>query len=206
MNILSPSAKKRLPTAIKNLPETEQAVFVFLRLRRDEAFISRELEISLGVAHNAIKNVQDALVKSGALDLIQDPVFYPIDFSPDGNGAGGGLELESGDMPAESQIALESFYRLLEESLEKMPKNGRRLLGLWFNKEMTAKDILRFYSNLGLSAVSGKPVSGTTQEDVFYEIEKNIRKLANIVRSNSNEKEMEITPSALRSILEETGV
>ncbi|VAX16704.1 hypothetical protein MNBD_NITROSPINAE01-525 [hydrothermal vent metagenome] len=206
MNILSPSAKKRLPVAIKNLPETERAVFVFLRLRRDETFIARELKVSLETAHNAIKNVQDALVKSGALDLIQDPVFYPIDAPQDGNGAGIGFELESGDMPAESQIALERFYRVLAESLEKISKNGRRLLGLWFNKEMTAKDILRFYSNLGLPILSGKPISETTQKDVFHEIEKNIRKLADIVRSNYNEKETAITPLALRSILEETGV
>lgn len=206
MNILSPSAKKRLPTAIKNLPEREQSVFVFLRMRRDDIFISRELEISFTDARNAIKNVQDALVKSGALDLIQDPVFYPIDPPLQGDGTGNYFEPVSQEMSTESKLALEQFYGALSESLEEMPKNGRRLLGLWFNKEMTAKNILNFYKNLGLTISNGKDISKTTQKDVFYEIEKNIRKLTDIVRSNLDEKEMVITPVALRSILDETGV
>lgn len=206
-NLLSPSAKKRLPVAIQKLSEKEQVVFVMLRMRRDEAFIARELEISLAEAHEMTRTVQNTLIKSGALDLIQNPVFFPIDHPyKDDDETSRPIQLAGAEMDIADQVALERFYKILEESLNEMPKNDLRLLGLWFNKEMKAKEILNLYNNLGLPISSKKSINETREQDVFYELEKNIRKLLNFVRSNMDIGDHDLTPSRLKAILEETGV
>ncbi|MGK7346573.1 MAG: hypothetical protein ACNS63_12280 [Candidatus Nitrospinota bacterium M3_3B_026] len=205
---LSPSSIKRLPAAIRKLPKMEQSVFVLLRMRRDEVRIARELDITVAKAREMIRSVQEALVKEGALDLVQDPVFFPIAHSESGDGGGGGAFYEPAEkgLGAEERLALDRFYKTLAESVEKMPKEGRRLLSLWFNDEMRAKDILNFYRNLGLPVSSGKSIHETTEQDVFYAIEKNVRNLLEIVRSNMSEEDIKLTPAGLRAILEETGV
>lgn len=204
---LSPTSIKRLPAAIRKLPKMEQSVFVLLRMRRDEVRIARELDITVAEAREMIRSVQETLVKEGALDLVQDPVFFPIAHS-ESDGAEGETcyePVEKG-LGAEERLALDRFYKTLAESVEKMPKEGRRLLSLWFNNEMRAKDILNFYRNLGLPISSGKSMSETTEQDVFYAIEKNVRNLLEIVRSNMSEEDIKLTPAGLRAILEETGI
>lgn len=207
-DFLSASARKRLPAAIRELPEKEQAVFVLLRMKRDEVKIARELSVDIPEARRLIRNVQNALIKSGTLDLIQDPVFFPIDHPPDkGRGpAGGAFEPGSGEMEMDDRLALERFYKILEQSISELPKNERRLLRLWFNEDMRAKDILNFYKNIGAPISSGKSIHKTTERDVFYALGKNIRNLLDIVRTHIKQEDMDITPSILRAILEETGV
>jgi len=208
MDYLSPTSRKRLPAAIQKLSDKEQAVFVMLRMRRDESRISRELKVSPDDARRMIKNVQDALVKSGRVDLIQNPVFFPID-QPGAAGSDENVRAfdpPSGDMDVADRIALDQFYTVLKSSLEQMPKDGRRLLGLWFNDEMKAKDILIFYKNIGVPISSEKSIHETTEQDVFYALEKNIRNLLEIVRSNMKDKQPGLTPSVLRAVLNETGV
>ncbi len=206
-NLLSPSARKRLPVAIQKLSEKEQAVFVFLRMKRDGSFIAKEIDAPLPETQEMIKNVQNALVISGALDLVQNPVFYPIDQpAKEEDNPGRPFELPARDMDIVEQVALDRFYDILKKSLENMPKDGRHLLDLWFNKEMKAKEILNFYNNIGVNISSKKSINDTSAQDVFYELEKNIRKLLDIVRSNMNSEDIGLTPSALRAILDETGV
>jgi len=203
---ISASAKKRLPAAIRGLSDKEQAAFILLRMRRDEAHIARELGVNADEAGRVIRTVQDCLVKSGALDMIQNPVFFHIDHPVNNNSHDAApLELPDKQMDTADRLALENFYKTLEQSLESLPQDGRRLLRLWFNNEMRAKDILNFYKNIGIPLSTGKSIHETTEQDVFYAIEKNIRNLLNIVRSNMKEDEIALTPSSLRAILEETG-
>ncbi|MBI5816102.1 MAG: hypothetical protein HZB29_10905 [Nitrospinae bacterium] len=205
--VLSDSARKRLPQAIQKLSEKEQMTFILLRMKRDAAYISRELKVTLDKAREMIRAVQDELVKSGSLDLIQDPVFYPID-QPVGDDErpGPGFQLASEDMDMADQIAMSRFYKTLGESLDKMPKEGRRLLSLWFNKDMRAKDILNFYKGLSLPLTDSKPISTTSEQDVFYALEKNIRNLLTIVRTNMSGEGQSLTLAMLKEILDETGV
>jgi len=44
------------------------------------------------------------------------------------------------------------------------------------------------------------------EQDVFYAVEKNIRNLLKIVRQNLKHDEEDLSPSALKAILNETGV
>ncbi len=206
-DLLSPSAIKRLPTAIRKLGEKERLAFVFLRMKRDEIYIARELKITVSQAREMIHVVQNTLVQSGSLDMIQDPVFFPIDH-PHGESDGEerSFELPGKGMDVADELILDRFYQILAKSLEKLDNDERRLLGLWFNKEMKAKAILLFYKNLGIPISSKKAIKKTVEQDVFYELEKNIRKLLGYVRSNINDSEIDLTPAALRAILNETGV
>ncbi|MDH4184466.1 MAG: hypothetical protein OEV92_09610 [Nitrospinota bacterium] len=204
---ISSTSIKRLPVAIQSLPDNERTAFVMLRMRRDRAFIARELNLGLEEAGAIIKNVQDALVKMGAIDLIQNPVFFQIDHAPEGEeGRGRAFELSRDEMDMADQLELDNFFRILRLSLEQLPKQNRRLLSLWFNKEMSAKDILNFYKRLGLSITETKPVEECVEQDVFYALEKNIKKLLGIVRTNLKHEEVALTPSSLKAILSETGV
>lgn len=207
VDYLSDSAKRRLPAVIGRMDEKEQAAFVFLRMRKDGAFIARELDIPLLNANEMISNVQSALAATGALDLIRDPVFYPIDHpSRHGDDEGTAFQLAGSEMDIADQIALDQFYQVLKKSVKQMPQDGRRLLELWFNKEMSAKSILIFYSNIGANISSTKSIKDSTVQDVFYALEKNIRNLFDLVRTNMPERESELTPAALKEILKETGV
>jgi hypothetical protein len=204
---ISPSSIKRLPVAIQGLPENERMAFVMLRMRRDKPFIARELGVSLEEAGGIIRVIQEALIKTGAIDMIQNPVFFQIDHVRDGeDGPGKRFELSRDEMDMADQLELESFFRILRASLEQLPKAGRRLLSLWFNKEMKAKDILGFYHRLGIPLSENKPIEACREQDVFYALEKNIKILLGIVRSNQKHEGMELTPSTLRAILNETGV
>ena len=206
-SFLSDSAKRRLPSAIQKLSEKEQAVFVFLRMRKDEQHIARELGIPLSEAPDLITAVQSALAATGALDLISDPVFYPIGHpTHPGDDDQRPLELASNDIDMADRVALDQFYDILKKSIAQMPQEGRRLLGLWFNKGMPAKDILLFYNNIGADISNSKSIKDSTAQDVFYAVEKNIRILLDLVRNNMGERENELTPALLKEVLKETGL
>lgn len=203
----SDTAYKRLPTAIKNLPENERDVFILLRMRRPESLIAAQLGISLELTREIVGNVQETLIKSGSLDLIQNPVFYQLDHPrSDGDLDSRPFELPGHEMDVADQLELENFYKVLEKSISQLPKRSKRLLDLWYNKEMSAKDILSFYNKLGVSLKEGKPIGETTAQDIFYALEKNIKNLLEIVRTNLKQDGVELTRSALKAILNETGV
>jgi hypothetical protein len=204
ISMLSPSAVKRLPTAVRALPEKAQLAFVFLRMRKTSGFIAKELKIPHSEAELLVKEVQETLFKSGSADLIRDPVFFPIDAPSDGFG-GSGMDIPGKTMDIAEQVELKRFLDTLRKALESAPRDERRLLSLWFDKELMAKDILSFYKNLGVSLMDGKPIGETSEQDVFYAIEKSVRNLLKSVRSNVKGGGMDITVSTLRAILDEMG-
>lgn len=204
VSMLSPSAVKRLPSAVRALPEKAQLAFVFLRMRKTAGFIAKELKIPHAEAESLVKQVQETLFKSGSADLICDPVFFPIDAPSDGSG-GSGMDIPGKTMDIAEQVELKRFLDILRKALESAPRDERRLLSLWFNRDLRAKDILSFYKNLGVALMGGKPIGETSEQDVFYAIEKSVRNLLKSVRSNIKGGGMDITVSTLRAILDEMG-
>lgn len=202
--MLSPSAVKRLPSAIRALTEKAQLAFVFLRMRKASGFIAKELKIPHAEAESLVKEVQETLLKSGSSDLICDPAFFPIGASSDGFG-GALMDIPGKTMDIAEQVELKRFLDALRKALASAPGEDRRLLTLWFNRDLRAKDILSFYKNLGVSMVDGKPIGETSEQDVFYAIEKSVRNLLKSVRSNIRGGGMDVTVSTLRAILDEMG-
>lgn len=201
ISMLSPSAVKRLPSAVRALPEKAQLAFVFLRMRKNAGFIAKELKITHSEAESLVKQVQETLLKSGAMDLICDPVFFPIDAPSDGSG----MDIPGKTMDIAEQVELKRFLDAMRFALESAPKDERRLLSLWFNRDLRVKDILSFYKSLGVPLIGGKPIGETSEQDVFYAIEKSLRNLLKSVRSNIKGGGMDITVSTLRAILDEMG-
>lgn len=202
----SETSFKRLPAAIRELPEKQRTAFILLRMRRGEDTIARDLGVSITEARDIIRQVQDTLVKTGSIDLIQDPVFFRIDHPRDDEGPGRPIELHRNEMDMADQVALDQFFRTLRKSVGQLPPESRRLLSLWYNKEMRAKDILNFYKRLNIPLSDRKLIGQTTEQDVFYALEKNLKKLLGIVRSNLEHEGVEITHVSLKAILNETGV
>jgi len=203
----SASAVKRLPVAIQKLPILEQKAFVLLRMRRGEPEISRELSIPLDEAKVVVRRVQEVLIRSGALDLIKNPLFFQLDHpAKEEDSPGRPVELAKKQIDMEDRIALDRFYDALETSLAQLPNQSRRLLDLWFNKEMKAKDIIIFYKNIGVNISSRKSINETAVSDVFYALEKNIKELLELVRTNMKHDRIELTHTGLKTILNETGV
>ncbi len=202
---LSDSAKKRLPVGIRKLSDRHQLIFVLLRMRRDPAYICAHLGISIDETRDSIGDIQQVLAVEGMLDLVSDPVFYPVDKPTDDDDEHAGyVQLSSNSVDVEDQIAIDMFYRSLRDSIGKLAKNDKRLLSLWFDKELTAKEILGFYQNIGQSVADKKAPDKCVEQDVFYAIEKIIRDLLTLVRNHYGDKEI-FSPSALRALLNETG-
>ena len=204
ISMLSPSAVKRLPSAVRALSEKARLAFVFLRMRKTPGFIAKELKISQAESESLVKEVQEALFKSGVADLICDPVFFPIDAPSDGLG-GSGMDIPGKTMDIAEHVELKRFLDAMRKALESAPREERQLLSLWFNRDLRARDILSFYKNLGVPLVGGKPIADTSEQDVFYAIEKSVRNLLKSVRSNIKGGGMDITVSTLRAILDEMG-
>jgi hypothetical protein len=173
-------------------------------MRKTPGFIAKELKISQAESESLVKEVQEALFKNGSADLICDPVFFPIDVSPDGF-RGAVMDIPGKTMDIAEHVELKRFLDAMRKALESAPREERRLLSLWFNRDLRAKDILSFYKNLGVPLVDGKPIGKTSEQDVFYAIEKSVRNLLKSVRSNIKGGGMDITVSTLRAILDEMG-
>jgi hypothetical protein len=173
-------------------------------MRKNAGFIAKELKIPHAEAESLVKEVQETLIKSGAMDLIRDPVFFPIDAPSDGF-RGSGMDIPGKTMDIAEQVELKRFLDALRKSLESAPIDERRLLSLWFNQDMRAKDIMNLYKNLGVPLTGGKPIGEASEQDVFYAIEKSARNLLKSVRSNIKGSGIDITVSTLRAILDEMG-
>ncbi|MBI4682978.1 MAG: hypothetical protein HY757_07750, partial [Nitrospirae bacterium] len=72
---ISKSAADRLPSAIKHLSGRCQKIYIYLRLRKSDHEIARQLNMSLEETNEGISAVRNGLIKSGQLDLIEDPRF-----------------------------------------------------------------------------------------------------------------------------------
>ncbi|MBF0170541.1 MAG: hypothetical protein HQK87_05565 [Nitrospinae bacterium] len=204
---LSDSAVNRLPVAIRALGVDEQKVFVLMRMRRDEAAIVRQTGLGFNRVHQIVQTIQNALASAGTLDLIRDPVFFPLDHPRDaGDDEGPRYELPGEEQDPADRIALDRFYRGLAAGLASLPKGERRMLELWFNKEMTAREIIQFYKNIGNDLPFGKAPGDCKESDIFTSLEKIVRNLLAAVRSNLKEEGASLTPSVLKAILNETGV
>jgi hypothetical protein len=206
--VLSDSAQNRLPAPIRALPTEAQKVFILLRMRRDETAIARQTALPPRRVHELVGMVQNELAAAGTLDLIRDPVFYPLDHPRhDGDDDGPAFDIADGEGrdPAD-QLALDRFYRGLAAAVGRLPKSERRFLSLWFDKEMTAKEIVSFHRNIGQPVSDRKSIDKTKESDVFYELEKILKNLFLLVRTHLKEEGDHLTPSVVKAVLNETGI
>lgn len=193
----SKTAYTRLPAAVRKLPRNAQTVCIFLRLRKTEEQISREMEISPDETSRLANEVKRTLIVSGNYDMIAGPVFVSLD---NFNGEGRTPEPVSGETAMEDSLLLKKFIEALKKGLSLLEQDERRILHLFFERRMTGNEIFDFQNRSG----TGHRFKG--HSDVFYFIEKTLGKLLSRVNETTPIGRGTLTVKGLKEILGDTGV
>lgn len=155
----------RLPSAIRELDLIHQKVYVYVRLRKRDEEISKLLKLSLEDARSKIKSVRDVLIRSGQLDLIEEPSFVSIHSHDDDSAE---FQLPSRGLPVEERLIIKEFLSVLKETVDKLPHAQARILRLRYTNQMSAREIVDFSKGIGLSLIPGKALSDINEQDIFY--------------------------------------
>ncbi len=162
---ISRSAVDRLPAAIKGLDETHQRTYIYLRLRKPEAEISRLLPLPPEETSDVISRVRSELIGAGQLDLIEDPRFLSIHAEDEDSRE---MPLTGGDLDVDQKLVIKEFLTTLKESISELPEHQSRLLKLRYKYQLSAKDILGFSQKTRFSPVPNKETEELREQDIFY--------------------------------------
>jgi len=192
---------ERFPSVIKALNETCQQIFIYLRLRKNEIEIARQLNLSIDDTREKIEIVRNELTRAGQLDLIEDPRFVPI-HSDDPDAPD--IPVAAGELAADSKLIVREFILHLKDAVNKLPGHQTNLLRLRYKHLLSAKDILGFCRHIGSSLVPGKDISELKEQDVFYAINTALKEV--LTQLKSRYKGDEIGIENLKYIFEEIGL
>ncbi len=199
---ISPSATSRLPSAIKELNETCQKAYIYLRLRKSEQAIANRLNLSLETTNETVETIRSALIKAGQIDLIEDPKFIPI-HSEDPEGSE--IPLASNQMDADNMFIIKEFLSCISEAVSSLTDYQRCLLRLRYKHHMSATDIVGFCKRTGCSLIPNKASSQLKEQDIFYELNKALKAVLVQIRARYEEQDS-LSMGHLKYIFEEIGV
>ncbi len=192
----SKTAYDRLPACIRRLEKNAQTVCIHLRLRKAPDKIASEMGLSPDEVQKLEDEVRRTLIATGNYDIVCDPQFVPI-------GGEGGAEPAADAYDNESMILAKNFVVALRGAMAALPHGERRLLHLFFERHMTAGEILAFLS-LADTALDCKPPK--TPADVFNLLDKALQKLLGSVSAATPIGRGTLTVKGLKEVLWETGV
>ncbi|GMT41890.1 MAG: hypothetical protein IEMM0002_0301 [bacterium] len=210
----SKTAYNRLPAAVRKLPEPAQTACIFLRLRKTEDKIADEMGLSQHETALLVNEVKRTLMTSGNYDLIADPVFVPFDAVGNTVGAasgaaagdGGGYEPAALEESPEDRVLLENFISALKSAISTLAPAEKRILHLFFERQMTGAQILDFYGKCGLTLDPERKSATQKQPDVFYFIDKTLKKLVSQMADSTPIGRGTLTVKGLKEILDQTGL
>lgn len=192
----SPTAYQRLPVAIRKMAKEAQTVCIYLRLRKSEETISGEMGLPPDMVARLVAEVRRTLIVSGNYDIIADPSFVALE-EADGAVAGGpGME---------ERILARDFLRALRDALGSLARDERRLLHLFFERHMTANEIVGFLRGTGIRLESGE-TSVTGPAEVFYMIDRAVKRLLDAVAEATPIGRGTLTVKGLKEVLYQAGV
>jgi len=199
---ISPSATSRLPSAIKELDETCQKAYIYLRLKKSGQAIANHLNLSLETTNETVETIRQALSKAGRLDLIEDPPFVSI-HADDSDTQD--LPIVSNEIDVDKKLIIKEFLSFLEKAISELPKDQSRLLRLRYKHQMSARDIVGFCNKMGFNIVPGKDHNELKEQDIVYVLNKTMKDvLARIkVRYEDNDS---FGMDNLKYIFEEFGI
>lgn len=199
---ISESVIKRLPSAVKNLDETCQKTYMYLRLRKSEHEIARHLKLSLNNAREKITVVHNELSKAGQIDMIKDPQFISMHSddpdTPD-------MPIASQELEIDKRLIIKEFLSSLKKAVSELPEHQSQLLKLRYKYQMTAKDILGFINNIGTSLIPGKEIAEVKEQDIFYALNIAMKTILLKLKTRYHEKNS-IGLDNLKYIFEEIGI
>ncbi len=155
----------RLPVAIKNLNETYQKTYIYLRLRKSEDRISRLLNLSLDETREKINTVRTELIRAGQIYLIEYPVFISIHHD---NPETQELPIVANEIDIDKRLIIKEFFLFFKETINELPDSQVQLLKLRYKHRMSAKDILEFCNKLNISLIQDKEIKEQKEHDIFY--------------------------------------
>ena len=197
----SKTAYDRLPVAVRKLSKDAQTVCINLRLRKSPAQITVDTGMPPDETERLIKEVQRTLIISGNYDIISDPVFVSLD-AVDENGHS--MEPPASRDELENRMMLGQFLAALKNAIATLPTVEKRILSLYFERQMTGLQVSEFLAKVPLSAQSGgTPVS---ESDVYYIIEKSLKKLVSSMADSTPIGRGTLTVKGLKEVLTQTGL
>lgn len=199
---ISKSIIDRLPSAIKALNETCQKTYIYLRLRKSEHEIARQLNLSLEETRGKTKTVRNELIKSGQLDLIEDPQFVSLHAdNPDTQD----IPIAINELDIDKKLIIKEFLSFLNKATNELPEHQSNLLKLRYKHQLSAKDILGFCKKMGFSIIPDKEVSVLKEQDVFYALNTALKEVFKKLKERYNEESF-FGMDNLKYIFEELGI
>lgn len=194
----SKTAYGRLPASARKLPKDAQTVCIYLRLRKTEEQIASEMDISMEETTRLVGEVKRTLISSGNYDMVADPVMVSLDAD--------GSEPASNETDMESKVLLSRFISALNEALAFLSQNEKRLLHLFFERNMTGAQILDLCGKSGFLAEGTVVRHPKTESDVYYLLEKILKTLLDKIAENTPIGRGTLTVKGLKEIFSLTGV
>ena len=197
----SKTAYNRLPVSVRKLSKDAQTVCINLRLRKSRAQIAADSGFTPDVTDRLIKEVQRTLIVSGNYDIISDPVFVSLDAV---NENGHSVEPAANRDEPENRLMLEQFLAALKKNILILSVTERRILHLYFERQMTGSQISEFIKKGGLSADSGN--TPASESEVYYLVEKSLKRLVADMADSTPIGRGTLTVKGLKEVLTQTGV
>ncbi|HUU41621.1 MAG TPA: hypothetical protein VMW42_11825 [Desulfatiglandales bacterium] len=171
---ISEYVKNRLPSSLRNLDETHQKAFIYLRLRKGEDDIARLLNTSNSQTSKIINEVKRTLITSGQLYLIENPRFIPIQTgAPDDDLQG--IPLPANELDIDKKLIIKEFLSFLRDAVIELPAHQAHILRLRYQHNLSAKEIVAFSKRINLMLIPGKSIEDATEQDVFYSLNKALK-------------------------------
>jgi DNA-directed RNA polymerase specialized sigma24 family protein len=197
----SKTAYDRLPASVKKLSKDAQTVCIYLRLRKDSARIALETGRPRDETDRLVKEVQRTLICSGNYDIIADPVFVSLDALHEN---GRGMEPAAAPDAPENRLMLEQFLSALKAAISSLATAERRILHLYFERQMTGSQIFEFFRKSRLTMNSD--AAPGSESDVYYFIERALKKLLSLMADSTPIGRGTLTVKGLKEVLAQTGV
>jgi len=193
----SRTAYDRLPASIRKLDRNAQTVCIHLRLRKPVERIAADMGLPPDEVRRLEDEVRRELIATGNYDILCGPQFVPI--------GDDGVDPAAPGYDNEDMILAGAFVAALRGSVAALPPWDRRLLHLFFERRMTAGEMLSFLRVAGIGPESGGKTPQTKAE-VFYLVEKALQKLLESISAATPIGRGTLTVKGLKEVLREIGV
>ena len=197
----SKTAYNRLPVSVRKLSKDAQTVCINLRLRKSPAQIAADSGFTPDETDRLIKEVQRTLIVSGNYDIISDPLFVSLDAV---NENGQTIEPAANRDEPENRLMLEQFMAALKKNILILSVTERRILHLYFERQMTGSQIYEFVKKGGFSADSKE--APASESEVYYLVEKSLKRLVADMADSTPIGRGTLTVKGLKEVLTQTGI
>jgi hypothetical protein len=188
-----------LPKAIQKCAANEQKIFIALRMNSPVDQIAMELRLSVQEVLEMKDRLLEKLAMAGQQDLLLPCT--ETELSDD-------IPEPEANLTEDEQVLLKKVVARYSKSVEQLSSEEIRLLQLFYNEELSAKDILEAYKRIDLDLpVIGKAIKTATFNDVHDSLDRIRAKLLKRFQHACRDlPEAKVTRDTVKTYLEQLGV